>query len=92
MKVGLIGAGHRAWAHIAVLKAIPDFKIAAIADPTPRISGARSDACRSRRCDLTPDYHRLLAEQKDLDAVFVVTRAACMSSQPWLLSSMGCTC
>ncbi|MCL5744599.1 MAG: hypothetical protein M1541_11840, partial [Acidobacteria bacterium] len=35
IRVAIIGTGHRAWAHIAVLKTIPDFEIVALADPTP---------------------------------------------------------
>ena len=37
LKLAFIGTGHRAWAHIQVLKAIPDFEVVALADPTPEM-------------------------------------------------------
>jgi predicted dehydrogenase len=71
VNVGLIGAGHRGWAHIAVLKAIPDFQIAGIADPTPEFL-QRAAAVAGQGVPVYPDYRQLLAEQKDLHAVHVV--------------------
>src|SRR5690242_9029951 len=71
IRLAIVGTGHRAWAHIAVIKTLPQFQIAALADPTPAnldhaasmVSGVKTYA----------DYHKMLEEQKDLDAVIVVT-------------------
>ena len=72
VNVGLIGAGHRAWAHIAVLKAIPDFRIVGIADPTPEFL-QRAAKLAGPDVATYPDYTQLLQQRKELDAVFVVT-------------------
>ena len=71
IRLAIIGTGHRGWAHIEAIKAIPGFEIVALADPTPAnldhaasmVPGAKTYA----------DYRRMLAEQKDLDAVAVIT-------------------
>jgi predicted dehydrogenase len=72
VNVALIGAGHRAWAHIAVLKAIPEFRIAGIADPTPQFL-QQAVALAGPGVPVYADYRQMLAERKDLQAVFVVT-------------------
>ena len=72
LRLAIVGAGHRSWAHIEVLKAIPDFEIVAMADPTPgNIDHAASLA--GGKPALYFDYKKLLAEQKDLDGVIVIT-------------------
>ena len=71
LKVGVIGTGYRSWAHINIIrKNIPDIQIVALADVTPdRLDRgatlAGPDAARFH------DYKKMLAEQKDLDAVLV---------------------
>src|SRR5208283_4507751 len=72
VNVALIGGGHRAWAHIAVLKAIPGFRIAGIADPTPEFQ-QQAVALAGPDVPAYADYRRMLAERKDLQAVFVAT-------------------
>src|SRR5579864_5131567 len=71
IRIAIIGSGHRAWAHLGILKSLPQYQVVAIADPTP--------ANLDRGASLAPgaktysDYHKLLAEQKDIDAVIVIT-------------------
>ena len=71
LKVGVIGTGHRSWAHINIIrKNIPDIQIVALVDLTPdnldrAATLAGPDAARFH------DYKKMLAEQTDLDAVLV---------------------
>lgn len=71
IRIAIVGTGHRAWAHLAILKTLPQYQVMALADPTP--------ANLDRAASLAPgaktysDYKKLLAEQKDLDAVIVIT-------------------
>lgn len=71
IRLAFVGTGFRAWAHLAILKSLPAFKVVALADPTPENL--------KKAADLAPgaaaysDYHKLLAERKDLDAVVVAT-------------------
>ncbi|SPE40781.1 putative Oxidoreductase domain protein [Candidatus Sulfopaludibacter sp. SbA3] len=71
LRIAIIGSGHRAWAHLGILKSLPQYQVVALADPTP--------ANLDRGASLAPgaktysDYHKLLAEQKDIDAVIVIT-------------------
>jgi predicted dehydrogenase len=71
-RIAIVGAGHRAWAHIQVLKALPDFEIVALADPTPQ-NLDHSASLVGGKPALYADYHKLFAEQKDLDGVIVIT-------------------
>jgi predicted dehydrogenase len=72
LRIAIVGAGHRSWAHIEVLKAIPDFEVVALADPTAEnIDHAVS--LLGGKPALYSDYNKLLAEQKDLDGVIVIT-------------------
>lgn len=70
VRLAIIGTGHRAWAHIATLKTMPGFQVVALADPTPEF--------RDRAATMEPgaktysDYHTMLAEQKNIDAVVVI--------------------
>jgi predicted dehydrogenase len=71
IRLAIIGTGNRAFAHLAILKSLPEYQVVALADPTP--------ANLDRAATLAPgaktysDYHKLLAEQKDIDAVVVIT-------------------
>jgi predicted dehydrogenase len=72
LRIAIVGTGHRGWAHLAILKTLPkQYEVVALADPTP--------ANLDRGASLAPgaktysDYHKLLAEQKDIDAVIVIT-------------------
>jgi predicted dehydrogenase len=71
IRLAIIGTGHRGWAHLAILKTMPRYQVVALADPTP--------ANLDRGASLAPsaktysDYRKLLAEQKDIDAVVVIT-------------------
>ena len=73
LRLAIVGTGHRAWAHIQVLKAIPDFEIAALVDPTPpNLAHAATLAAGSPA--QYSDYNKMLAELHDsLDGVIVVT-------------------
>ena len=72
VKVGIIGTGHRAWAHIAALKSIPDFEIVGLADPTPSFL-ERAASLAGPGVPTYSTHQQLFAGQKDLQAVFVVT-------------------
>lgn len=71
IRLAIIGTGHRGWAHIASIKKIPGIQIVALADPTP--------ANLDRAASMVPgaktysDYRQMLAEEKNLDAVAVIT-------------------
>jgi predicted dehydrogenase len=72
LRLAIVGAGHRSWAHIEVLKAIPDFEIVAMADPTAENIDHAASLVGGKPA-LYSDYNKLLAEQKDLDGVIVIT-------------------
>jgi len=71
IRLAIIGTGHRGWAHLAILKTLPQFQVVALADPTP--------ANLDRGASLAPgaktysDYRKMLAERHDIDAVVVIT-------------------
>lgn len=71
IRIAIIGTGFRAFAHLAILKALPGYQVVALADPTPENL--------DRAATLAPgaatykDYRKLLAERKDLDAVVIIT-------------------
>jgi predicted dehydrogenase len=71
IRLAIIGTGHRGWAHLAILKMLPQFQVVALADPTP--------ANLDRGASLAPgaktysDYKKMLAERHDIDAVVVIT-------------------
>ncbi|HEV2690732.1 MAG TPA: Gfo/Idh/MocA family oxidoreductase [Bryobacteraceae bacterium] len=71
IRLAIIGTGHRGWAHLAILKTLPQFQVVALADPTP--------ANLDRGASLAPgaktysDYRKLLSERSDIDAVVVIT-------------------
>ncbi len=71
IRLAIIGAGHRAWAHLAILKTLPQFQVVALADPTPaNLDKAASLAPGAKTYS---DYRKLLAERNDIDAVVVIT-------------------
>ncbi|HYM09368.1 MAG TPA: Gfo/Idh/MocA family oxidoreductase [Bryobacterales bacterium] len=71
VRVAIIGAGHRSWAHIHVLRqAVADVEIVAIADPTPENLDRAVTLAGSHPATYS-DYKKMLTEQKDLDAVLV---------------------
>ncbi|MGI8742129.1 MAG: Gfo/Idh/MocA family protein [Bryobacteraceae bacterium] len=72
LKLAFIGTGHRAWAHMQVLKAIPDFEIVALADPTPEFLD-RAATIAGAGARTYSSYQEMLAKEKDLDGVIVVT-------------------
>lgn len=71
IRLAVIGTGRRGWAHLAILKTLPQYQVVAIADPTP--------ANLDRGSSLAPgaktysDYKKMLAERNDIDAVVVIT-------------------
>ena len=71
LRIAIVGSGHRAWAHLAILKALPQYQVVAIADPTP--ANLDHGASLAPGAKTYSDYHKMLAEQKDLDAVIVIT-------------------
>jgi predicted dehydrogenase len=72
LKLAFIGTGHRAWAHIQVLKSIPDFEVVALADPTPEFRD-RAASLAGGSVKTYGSYEEMLAKEKDLDGVVVVT-------------------
>lgn len=71
IRIAIIGTGHRAWAHLAILKSLPSYQVVALADPTPE--NLDRAATLAPGAKTYSDYHKLLSEVKDLDAVLVVT-------------------
>jgi predicted dehydrogenase len=71
IRLAIIGTGYRAWAHLAILKALPGFQVVALADPTPQ--NLDHAATLAPGAKTYTDYHKLLAEQKNVDAVVVIT-------------------
>ncbi|MGA3016003.1 MAG: Gfo/Idh/MocA family oxidoreductase [Bryobacteraceae bacterium] len=71
IRLAIIGTGARGWAHLAILKTLPQFQVVALADPTP--------PNLARGANLAPgaktysDYHKLLSERNDIDALVVIT-------------------
>ncbi len=71
IRLAIIGAGTRAWAHLAILKALPGYQVVALADPTPE--NLDRAATLAPGAKTYSDYKKLLAERKDIDAVVVIT-------------------
>src|SRR5215472_12606400 len=71
LRIAIVGAGHRSWAHIQVLKALPDFEVVALADITPENLDHAASLIGGHPA-LYSDYRKLLEEQK-LDGVIVIT-------------------
>lgn len=71
IRLAIIGTGYRAWAHLAILKALPGYQVVALADPTPE--NLDRAATMAPGAKTYTDYRKLLAERKDVDAVVVIT-------------------
>jgi predicted dehydrogenase len=72
IRLAIIATGHRSWIHFAVLKALPDFEIVALADPTKEALDHGATLAGGHPA-LYADYRQMLAEHKDLDAAIVLT-------------------
>ena len=72
IKLAIIGTGHRAWAFIQVLKAIPDFELIALADPTPEFRD-HAATLAGAAVRAYADYRDLLAKERDVEGVIVIT-------------------
>jgi len=72
IRIALVGTGHRAWAHIQVLKALPEFEIVALADPTAENLDHAASLVGAKTATYS-DYRKMLAERHDLDGVVVIT-------------------
>src|SRR5579863_2101183 len=72
LKLAFIGTGHRTWGHLQVLKAIPDFEVVALADPTPEFRD-RAASLAGAGVRTYSSFEEMLAKEKDLDGVVVVT-------------------
>ncbi|MGI8742517.1 MAG: Gfo/Idh/MocA family protein [Bryobacteraceae bacterium] len=71
IRLAIIGTGARSWAHLAILKTLPQFQVVALADPTPQ--NLDRGASLAPGAKTYSDYRKLLSERKDLDAVVVIT-------------------
>lgn len=71
IRLAIIGTGHRGWAHLAILKALPGFEVVALADPTPE--NLDRAATLAPGAKTYTDYRKMLAERHDIDAVVVIT-------------------
>jgi len=71
IRLAIIGTGHRGWAHLAILKTMPQFQVVALADPTPQ--NLDRGASLAPGAKTYSDYRQMLAERNDLDAVVVIT-------------------
>jgi predicted dehydrogenase len=71
IRLAIIGTGHRAWAHLAILKSLPGYQVVALADPTPEFLDQAATLAPGAKT--YTDYKKLLAERKDIDAVVVIT-------------------
>ena len=71
IRLAIIGTGHRAWAHLGILKSLPGYQVVALADPTP--DNLDHAATLAPGAKTYTDYRKMLAERKDIDAVVVIT-------------------
>src|SRR5271157_4315861 len=71
LRIAIIGTGHRAWAHLAILKSLPQFQVVALADPTP--PNLDRGASLAPGAKTYSDYKKMLAERNDIDAVIGIT-------------------
>ena len=70
IRLAIIGTGHRGWAHLAILKNMPQYRVVALADVTP--ANLDRGATFAPGAKTYTDYKKMLAEQKDIDAVVVI--------------------
>jgi len=71
IRLAIIGTGNRGWAHLAILKTLPQFQVVALADPTPE--NLDRAASLSPGAKTYSDYRKLFSEQTDIDAAVVIT-------------------
>lgn len=71
IRLAIVGTGHRGWAHLAILKTLPQFQVVALADPTPQ--NLAQGASLAPAAKTYADYRKLLGERDDIDAVVVIT-------------------
>jgi UDP-N-acetylglucosamine 3-dehydrogenase len=71
IRIAIIGSGHRGWAHLAILRSLPQYEVVAIADPTP--ANLDRGASLAPHAKTYSDYKKLLSERNDIDAVVVIT-------------------
>lgn len=71
LRIAVIGTGHRGWAHLAILKNMPQYQVVALADPTPE--NLDKGASLAPGAKTYSDYRKLLSERNDIDAVVVIT-------------------
>jgi predicted dehydrogenase len=71
IRLAIIGSGHRGWAHLAILKSLPQYQVVALADPTPEFLDRGASLAPGART--YSDYRNLLKERNDIDAVVVIT-------------------
>lgn len=71
LRIAIVGTGHRAWAHLAILKSLPQYQVVALADPTPAFLDKAATMAPGAKT--YSDYHKMLAERNDVDAVIVIT-------------------
>ena len=71
IRLAIVGTGARGWAHLAILKTLPQFQVTALADPTP--ANLARGASFAPGATTYSDYRKLLSERNDIDAVVVIT-------------------
>ena len=71
IRIAIVGTGTRSWAHLAILKTLPQYQVVALADPTPE--NLDRGASLAPGAKTYSDYRKLLAERNDIDAVVVIT-------------------
>lgn len=71
IRLGIIGTGHRVWALLECIKAIPDIQVVSMADISPAFLDKAATIAGGKPATYS-DYNKMLAEQK-LDAVLVAT-------------------
>ena len=70
IRLAIIGTGHRGWAHLAILKNMPQYQVVALADVTP--ANLDRGATFAPGAKTYSDYKKMLADEKDIDAVVVI--------------------
>lgn len=88
INLAIIATGHRAWSLIHCVKAIPDYEIVAMADPTQSFREQGSKMVP--QATMFTDYEKMLAATKNLDAVLVVTPGGLHADPAVAALSHGC--
>lgn len=71
IRLGIVGTGTRSWAHLGILKTLPQFQVVAMADPTP--PNLAKGSALAPAAKTYSDYRQMLGERNDIDAVVVIT-------------------